>query len=44
VVVKEYLFQQKNVCGVIVFSTVWGYDLDQAWIDEMLDLQESRIV
>lgn len=42
--VKGYLFQQKNVCGVIVFSAVWGYDLDQVWIDEMLDLQESRIV
>ncbi|MDW5564014.1 MAG: hypothetical protein SA339_12405 [Methanomassiliicoccus sp.] len=44
VVMKEYVFQKKNVCGVIVFSYVGGYQIDQAWIDQMLDLQESRIV
>jgi hypothetical protein len=40
---KMYVYQEKNVCGIISFTSVGGNLPDQAWIDQMLDLQESRI-
>lgn len=40
---KMYVFQEKNVCGLLVFSSYADHELDQAWIDEMLSLQESKI-
>jgi hypothetical protein len=39
-----FSFQEKNVCGIISFSITGSSDLSQEWIDEMLTLQESRIV
>jgi hypothetical protein len=41
---KMFSFQEKNVCGIISFSITGSSDLSQEWIDEMLTLQESRIV
>lgn len=41
---KIYAFQEKNVCGLLKFTSAYGYDLDQEWVNEMLDLQESKIV
>ena len=40
---KMYIFQEKNVCGLLVFTSYADHDLDQGWIDEMLSLQESKI-
>ncbi|MBI0582332.1 MAG: hypothetical protein JET69_04880 [Methanomassiliicoccales archaeon] len=42
--IRLYAFQEKNVGGVISFTTVFGYDITDAWINEMLDLQENKIV
>lgn len=41
---RMYVFQEKNVCGLLVFTSYSDHDLDQAWIDEMLNLQETKIV
>ncbi|GEM_PF-6255182 len=40
---KMYVFQERNVGGIILFTSYWGYDLDQAFIDEILSIQDSKI-
>jgi hypothetical protein len=39
-----YIYQEKNVCGIISFASLYGYELSHGWIDDMIDLQDSRIV
>jgi hypothetical protein len=41
---KMYVFQERNVCGIILFSSFFGYNMTQEWIDHMLEVQEARIV
>jgi hypothetical protein len=41
---KIYVFQERNVVGILTFSSYFGYDMTQEWIDDMLDIQEGRIV
>jgi hypothetical protein len=43
-VMKMYAFQEKNVVGVLTFSSYFDSEMSQAWIDDILDAQENRIV
>jgi hypothetical protein len=40
---KVYVFQDRNVCGILVFGSYFGYNMTSEWVDQMLVLQESRI-
>lgn len=40
---KVYVFQDRNVCGILVFGSYFSYNMTSEWVDQMLMLQESRI-
>lgn len=40
---KMYVFQERNVGGIILFTSYWGYDLDQTLIDKVLTTQDNKI-
>ncbi|MBI0583833.1 MAG: hypothetical protein ISF22_06345 [Methanomassiliicoccus sp.] len=40
---KMYVFQERNVGGIILFTSYWGYDVDQALIDKVLTAQDNKI-
>ncbi len=42
-IIKLYAFQEKNVIGVLTFTSVGGYNMTDAWINSMLDAQEAKI-